>query len=84
MRIYFYLFFFCLYTNSFAQNVGINNTGKAPHPSAMLDVNSTNKGAHTIEVLEMLKDISQRQSEHRSKKRYTFRPLSIAKEFIDK
>ncbi|MBK8053584.1 MAG: pyruvate kinase [Saprospiraceae bacterium] len=43
-----------------------------------------NKGAHTIEVLEMLKDISQRQSEHRSKKRYTFRPLSIAKKFIDK
>ena len=41
-----------------------------------------NKGAHTIEVLEMLKDISQRQSEHRSKKRYTFRQLSIAREFI--
>jgi pyruvate kinase len=41
-----------------------------------------NKGTHTIEVLETLKDISLRHSEHRSKKRYTFRPLSIAQEFI--
>ena len=41
-----------------------------------------NKGSHTIEVIETLKDILQRTSEHRSKKRFTFRPLSIAKEFI--
>ena len=27
-----------------AQNVGINATGAAPHPSAMLDVSATNKG----------------------------------------
>lgn len=27
-----------------AQSIGINNTGAAPHPSAMLDVNSNNKG----------------------------------------
>jgi pyruvate kinase len=41
-----------------------------------------NKGTHTIEVLETIKDISQRQSEHRSKKRYTFRPLNIAIDFF--
>lgn len=29
---------------SFAQSVGINSTGNAPDPSAMLDVNSTSKG----------------------------------------
>lgn len=29
---------------SFSQSVGINSTGAAPDPSAMLDVNSTNKG----------------------------------------
>lgn len=28
----------------FAQNVGINPTGAAPHPSAILDVSATNKG----------------------------------------
>jgi len=27
-----------------AQNIGINATGAAPHPSAMLDISSTNKG----------------------------------------
>ena len=31
-------------TASFAQNVGINNDGTAPHASAMLDVNHTKKG----------------------------------------
>jgi pyruvate kinase len=42
-----------------------------------------NKGLHTIEVIETLKDIHQRTSEHRSKKRFIFRPLKIAKKFID-
>ncbi len=41
-----------------------------------------NKGQHTIEVIEALKDIFQRTSEHRSKKRFTFRSLKIAKRFI--
>lgn len=39
------LFFTCIIsTFSYAQNVGINETGNAPDPSAMLDVDATNKG----------------------------------------
>ena len=41
-----------------------------------------NKGSHTIEVMETLKDILQRASEHRNKKRFTFRSLNIAKNFL--
>ncbi|MBK8700899.1 MAG: pyruvate kinase [Saprospiraceae bacterium] len=41
-----------------------------------------NKGEHTIEVIESLKDILQRTAEHRNKKRFIFRPLNIAKGFI--
>lgn len=32
------------FTNTFAQNVGINSTGATPNTSAMLDVSATNKG----------------------------------------
>ncbi len=42
-----------------------------------------NKGPHTIEVLETLKDILQRTAEHRSKKRFIFKPLKIAQKFIN-
>jgi len=41
-----------------------------------------NKGSHTIEVMETLKDILQRASEHRNKKRFTFRSLNIAKNYL--
>jgi pyruvate kinase len=41
-----------------------------------------NKGEHTIEVIETLKDIFRRSGGHHIKKRYTFRPLSIAEKFI--
>jgi pyruvate kinase len=41
-----------------------------------------NKGSHTIEVIEALKDILYRSGAHHAKKRYTFRPLSIASSFI--
>lgn len=41
-----------------------------------------NKGSHTLEAMETLKDILKRQSFHRSKKRFVFRPLNIAKEFV--
>lgn len=41
-----------------------------------------NKGSHTIEVMETLRDILQRASEHRNKKRFTFRSLNIAKNFL--
>lgn len=43
-----------------------------------------NKGSHTIEVMETLRDILSRASEHRSKKRFTFRSLNIAKIFLEK
>ncbi len=42
-----------------------------------------NKGSHTIEVLETLGDIFLRASEHRNKKRFTFRSLNIAKNYLE-
>lgn len=50
--------------------------------AALADCVMINKGDHTLEVLETLKDILQRTSEHRIKKRYTFRPLRIATRFL--
>ena len=50
--------------------------------AALADCVMINKGDHTLEVLETLKDILQRTSEHRIKKRYTFRPLGIATRFL--
>jgi pyruvate kinase len=41
-----------------------------------------NKGDHTIEVIETLQDILQRIGGHHIKKRFTFRPLSIAKKYL--
>lgn len=41
-----------------------------------------NKGEHTVEVIETLKDILFRGGGHHIKKRYTFRPLSIAKDYL--
>ena len=35
---------FCLRQEIFSQNIGINSTGAAPHPSAMLDVSAAGKG----------------------------------------
>jgi pyruvate kinase len=41
-----------------------------------------NKGPHTVQVIKALKDILKRSGSHRLKKRYLFRPLSIAREFL--
>ncbi|MGZ3943722.1 MAG: hypothetical protein ACXVJB_02210, partial [Mucilaginibacter sp.] len=41
-----------------------------------------NKGDHTIKVLDTLRNILHRTGGHHIKKRFTFRPLSIAKAFI--
>lgn len=41
-----------------------------------------NKGDHTIEVIETLKDILFRGGGHHAKKRHTFRPLHIAEDYI--
>lgn len=51
--------------------------------AARADCVMINKGSHTIEVLETLKDILVRSGGHHEKKRYTFRPLSIATRFMN-
>jgi len=43
-----------------------------------------NKGDHTIEVIEALRDILLRSGGHHAKKRFTMRPLSIAKKYLAK
>jgi len=50
--------------------------------SAMAECVMINKGDHTIEVLETLQNILHRVGGHHIKKRFTFRPLSIAQKFI--
>ncbi len=52
--------------------------------SIMAECVMLNKGDHVIRTLEALIDILQRSAEHRIKKRYTFRPLSIAERFFNK
>ena len=42
-----------------------------------------NKGSYTIIVLETLRNIFLRASEHRNKKRFTFRSLNIAKNYLE-
>ena len=42
-----------------------------------------NKGNHTIRVLKTLKEIMLRTAGHKTKKRFIFRPLSIAIDFIE-
>jgi pyruvate kinase len=50
--------------------------------SVMAECVMLNKGEHVIRTLEALKEILKRSGEHRIKKRYTFRPLSIAERFF--
>jgi pyruvate kinase len=41
-----------------------------------------NKGPHTVQAIKTLRNILQRSGSHRLKKRYLFRPLSVAREFL--
>jgi pyruvate kinase len=41
-----------------------------------------NKGPHTVQAIKTLKNILQRSGSHRLKKRYLFRPLNVAREFL--
>lgn len=50
--------------------------------AAMAECVMINKGDYTIEVIETLRDILHRTGGHHIKKRFTFRPLSIAQNFI--
>lgn len=52
--------------------------------AAMAECVMINKGAFTLDVIETLRDILTRTGGHRLKKRYTMRPLSIARRFMDK
>lgn len=67
----------------------LNKTGVATRSeitdaahSAQADCVMINKGAHTIETLKTLKNILIMSGEHHVKKRFTFRPLAIAKSFF--
>jgi pyruvate kinase len=50
--------------------------------AAMAECVMINKGDHTIEVIETLRDILHRIGGHHVKKRFVFRPLNIAKRFF--
>jgi pyruvate kinase len=56
----------------------ITDAGQAANAECVM----INKGDHTIEVMETLKDILQRSAEHRVKKRFRFRQLKIAERFL--
>ena len=51
--------------------------------AAMAECVMLNKGDHIIKVIQSLKDILQRSGTHRLKKRYTFRPMQIARNYIE-
>jgi pyruvate kinase len=68
----------------------LNKSGRATRSeitdaahAAMAECVMINKGDYTIEVIETLRDILHRTGGHHIKKRFTFRPLSIAKSFIN-
>jgi pyruvate kinase len=50
--------------------------------AAQADCVMINKGSHTVKVIETLRDVLERIGGHHVKKRYTFRPLTIAKTFM--
>lgn len=56
----------------------ITDAGHSAHADCVM----LNKGDHTLEVIETLKDILQRAVSHRKKKRFTFRKLKIAERFF--
>lgn len=51
--------------------------------AALADCVMVNKGQHVIRVIETLRDIFLRSGGHHVKKRYTFRPLAIARGFVE-
>jgi pyruvate kinase len=51
--------------------------------AGLADCVMINKGHHIIRVIETLRDILLRSGGHHDKKRYTFRPLTLATRFLD-
>ncbi|MFZ1327556.1 MAG: pyruvate kinase [Chitinophagaceae bacterium] len=52
--------------------------------AALADCVMINKGTHIIRTIEVLRDILTRSGGHHVKKRFTFRPLTIASRFMTK
>ncbi|HTR27797.1 MAG TPA: pyruvate kinase [Puia sp.] len=52
--------------------------------SAFAECVMVNKGSHVLDVLDILRDILRRSGGHHIKKRYSFRPLHIARNFLDR
>jgi len=52
--------------------------------SAQAECVMINKGKHTMQVITTLRNILHRSGGHHAKKRYIFRPLNIAKEYLKK
>lgn len=50
--------------------------------ASMAECVMLNKGAHVVKTVRTLVDILERFSHHNDKKRFTFRPLSIARNFL--
>jgi pyruvate kinase len=51
--------------------------------AAMAECVMLNKGDYIMDVMRSLRDILERSGRHHVKKRYTFRPMQIAKDFFD-
>ena len=51
--------------------------------AAMSECVMLNKGDYIMEVMRSLRDILERSGRHHIKKRYTFRPMQIAKDFFE-
>ena len=56
----------------------ITDAGQAANAECVM----INKGEHTLQVIDTLKNILQRSTAHRIKKRFRFRPLKIAEKFM--
>lgn len=67
-----------LHKSGIASRAEITDAGRA----AMAECIMINKGKHTLEVLQTLKDIAKRSRGLKVKNRLTFRPLKIAEQFF--
>jgi len=69
-----------LHKSGVATRAEVTDAGHATRAECIM----INKGEHTLEVLKTLRDISQRSAAFRIKNRLIFRPLTIAKEFLNR
>jgi pyruvate kinase len=69
-----------LHKSGVATRAEVTDAGHAARAECIM----INKGKHTLDVLKTLRDILQRSSAFRIKNRLVFRPLMIAKDFLNK